>query len=176
MRKHGQVIAFSVIAVGAGLLCWGLVGPQAVADGARDALALTITVIPQIALGLLIAGFAYVLLPKERVARMLGARSGLRGICLASLIGALVPGGPFASFPLIHALARSGADIGAVMAFLTSWAAVGLHRLFVWELPLMGVDFGLLRFLACLPLPILAGIFARNLVGRYAFLRPDDVQ
>jgi hypothetical protein len=35
----------------------------------------------------------------------------------------------------------------------------------VWELPLLGVDFALLRLLANLPLPIIAGLLARKLPG-----------
>lgn len=172
MRGNGQLVLFFMIAVAAGASSWGLGGFDAVAEGARDALALLVMIAPQIALGVVIAGFVYVLLPAERVAALLGAQSGLRGLALASIIGALVPGGPFASFPIVYALARSGADSGSVMAFLVGWAAVGIHRLVVWELPIMGLNFSMLRLLASLPLPILAGLVTRALVARHPVLDP----
>jgi hypothetical protein len=59
----------------------------------------------------------------------------------------------------------AGADRGALVAYLTSWSLLGFQRVMVWELPLMGVDFALLRSLANLPLPIIAGLLARWLPG-----------
>jgi uncharacterized membrane protein YraQ (UPF0718 family) len=80
------------------------------------------------------------------------------------MAGAITPGGPFTSFPIVHALWVAGADAGALIAYLTAWALIGLNRLIVWELPLMGAEFTVIRTLACLPLPILAGLIARALV------------
>ena len=40
------------------------------------------------------------------------------------------------------------------------------------ELPLLGVEFTAIRFIACLPLPIVAGLIARWMT-RFAVLRLD---
>ena len=86
------------------------------------------------------------------------------GLALATALGAATPGGPFAAFPIVYALALAGADVGAVVAYLTAWSVLGLHRLIIWELPLMGLDFVTARTLASLPLPLVSGLIARLLM------------
>jgi uncharacterized membrane protein YraQ (UPF0718 family) len=93
----------------------------------------------------------------------MGAESGWRGLAIASLAGIATPGGPIAAFPLVLVLAQAGADRGALVAFTTAWALNGFQRILVWEVPLLGPEFALLRFLAGLPLPLLAGWIARLL-------------
>jgi len=86
---------------------------------------------------------------------------------LATGLGAVTPGGPFAAFPIVYALFLAGADIGAVVAYLTGWSVLALHRVIIWELPLLGPEFAIVRLLASLPLPILAGAIARLLADRF---------
>src|SRR5690606_20214012 len=89
-------------------------------------------------------------------------------VVLACFLGVVMPGGPFASFPLVYALGRSGAGTGALIAFLVAWATVGFQRLLIWEIPFMGAEFALLRFIVSLPLPIIAGLVASWLEARFA--------
>ena len=63
----------------------------------------------------------------------------------------------------IAVLGAAGADRGAMIAYVSSWAILGLQRILVWDVPFMGAEFSLLRFLVCLPLPIIAGLIARRL-------------
>lgn len=164
-------IGFMVFALAAGAGAFWLNGPDAFLVTLREALTLLALIIPQVALGLVLAGFATILLPNDTVARWLGGESGWRGLLLAGGLGALMPGGPFASFPVILALANAGADIGALVAFLLGWSTISLHRLAVWEIPFLGVEFGLIRLAVCLPIPILAGLLARWLNTRYRIWR-----
>src|SRR5690606_10269135 len=87
-----------------------------------------------------------------------------KGLVLATVLGAATPSGPFAAFPIVYALALAGADIGAVVAYLTAWSVLGLQRILVWELPLLGHDFVAVRVLASLPLPLVSGAVARLLM------------
>ena len=66
-------------------------------------------------------------------------------------------------------LAGSGADRGLLVAYITSWAILGVQRIIVWDIPFMGIDFSLLRFLIGLPLPIIAGMLARRLPFSVSF-------
>ena len=66
------------------------------------------------------------------------------------------------SFPLVGALHEAGTGRRALVAYLTSWSTLGFQRIILWEVPLMGIEFAVLRFLASLPLPILAGVIARH--------------
>lgn len=138
-------------------------GPGAIPIAAEIVFADLFLILPMIALGVVVGTLFTLLVPREAVARHLGDQAGLRGILLAALVGTVMPAGPFAAFPLVLALGRSGAAIGPLIAFLTAWATVGLNRLIIWEIPFMGWEFGLLRFFSTLPLPILAGLLAERL-------------
>ena len=94
----------------------------------------------------------------------MGEETGLRGILLGTVAGILTPSGPFIAMPLAVVLLRGGAASGAVVAFLSGWALLALHRLVAWEVPILGWRFALLRYAACLALPVLAGVLARALV------------
>ena len=119
------------------------------------------TMLPKVLAGCLIGAFVTLLLPRETIARWVGAESGLAGILLATVAGAIMPGGPFTIYPLAGALLAAGADAGAACAFVIAWTLIGYTRAIVWELPFFGLDFVTWRIVFCLPLPVLAGLAAR---------------
>lgn len=119
------------------------------------------TMLPKVLAGCLIGAFVMLLLPRETVARWVGAESGLSGILVATVAGAILPGGPFTIYPVAGAFLMAGADAGAACAFVISWTLIGYTRAIVWELPFFGLDFVVWRILFSLPLPILAGLAAR---------------
>ena len=90
---------------------------------------------------------------------------------VVNLTGALTPSGPFVSLPLAAALLRSGAAVGPVVAFVTGWALLAVHRFIAWEVPILGVRLALLRYGLSLALPILAGLAAAS-VARLLPIRP----
>jgi uncharacterized membrane protein YraQ (UPF0718 family) len=144
--------------------CWWIAGWGSVEASVRHDLWLIVSLIPVYVGALLVGGLAQVLLPKDLVARWLGAESGFRGLLVGGLAGLLTPGGPFISFPLVLALFNAGADVGALVTFISSWALLGIHRIIIWDIPLMGPDLAALRYLVSLPLPIIAGVLARWLL------------
>ena len=174
-RIDWSIVLFLSLCLASGGASWWLYGSSVVAAEARDAAWTVAGVVPQLTLGILVAAFAQVVVPRDKVGRLLGEQSGLKGLTLATLFGIVMPGGPFASFPLVYALARSGADMGALIAFLVAWATISLSRLLIWEIPFMGFDFGMLRFVSSLPRPRLAGRFAPIICRAYPGLRlkPD---
>lgn len=128
------------------------------------------TMLPRMLAGCLMGAFVTLLLPREAVARWVGADSGITGILIATAVGAILPGGPFTIYPVAGALLIAGADAGAACAFVISWTLLGYARAIVWELPFFGVDFVTWRILFSLPLPILAGLAAR-LIWKLAMKR-----
>lgn len=166
-RNFKQLFILGPLAVLSIFLVWHFQGLDSVAEGFAEAGMMALGIIPQIAMGLAIAGFITVLVPRERIAALMGAESGAKGMLLGTAIGAILPGGPFASFPLIFSLYNAGADIGSLIALLMAWATIGVQRLLIWEIPLMGAEFSLLRMVVSLPLPIIAGLTARWLVRAY---------
>jgi len=162
-RIDGSLWFLIVFALGSAVLCFVFKGPEAFQAAAWHELGMLGQVLPVIAGGVLLGGFVQALIPQAVVRRWLGESSGLTGLAIAAAVGAFVPGGPSTSFPLVLALTTAGADAGVVIAFITGWAVLGLNRVVVWELPFMGGEFAAVRFLASLPLPLIAGLLARKL-------------
>jgi uncharacterized membrane protein YraQ (UPF0718 family) len=144
-----------------GIACYLVRGPDAFFATFRTDLEMVLLITPRLGAALLLAAAIQVLLPREKVARLLGERAGLRGILLATGAGMVTPGGPMTSFPLVNALHEAGTGRGALVAYLTSWSTQGFQRILMWELPLMGIEFATFRFLVSLPLPIVAGLVSR---------------
>lgn len=164
------IIFVGLLTVASGLAVLVLKGQDAFFDAALANGPLLAHILPLVAASIAIVGMAQVLTPRDEVSRWLGQGSGAKGLLLATTMGALTFGGPMTSFPMVAILAVSGADIGAVVAYLTAWALLGVNRIVVWEIPALGSDFALVRMLASLPVPILAGLIAR-LLERFSPVR-----
>ncbi len=150
------------------ILSLGSAGWVLVRDGSdrflailTDDLSLFGIMLPKVLAGCLIGAFVTLLLPRETVARWVGSDSGFPGLLLATLAGAILPGGPFTIYPVAGAFLAVGADAGAACAFVISWTLLGYTRAIVWELPFFGADFVMWRVIFSIPLPILAGLLAR---------------
>jgi hypothetical protein len=154
---------FVVAAVGFGVLCFVLKGPDVVREAFEEDFRLLVDLMPRVFVALSIASLIWVLLPRERMANLVGQDSGLRGLMVATMAGAITPGGPSSAYALLAVLAASGADRGALVTYITAWATLGMQRILIWDVPFMGPEFAILRFCVSLPLPILAGLIARRL-------------
>ncbi|MGL5446316.1 MAG: hypothetical protein ACRDBL_03295, partial [Rhabdaerophilum sp.] len=109
-----------------------------------------------LAIGILGSGYLAHLLPKETVLALFGPNSGWTGTALASLAGALTPGGPVVGFALGAASLKAGADLAQVVAYVTAWSLFTFNRIITWELPSMPWRIVLLRIAVSLPFPFLA--------------------
>ncbi len=145
-------------------LAWARGGSEMLRKGFGDGGVLLYRYAPLIIVSFLAAGFVEALIPREWVRDTLGHGSGLRGILIATGAGIITPSGPFVSMPIAAVMMRSGASAGPVVAFLSAWALLALHRFIAWEVPILGWRFALLRYGVCLVLPVLAGLLARSLV------------
>ena len=144
-------------------ICYGVLGSE-VFDSAVDRdKQLIANTLPRLAAAQVVAGLIWVMLPRDRFSRLLGENSGHRGLVIATVAGIITPGGPASAYPFLAIIAAAGADRGVLVTYITSWALLAAQRIIVWDLPFMGVEFSSLRFLVCLPLPLLAGLIARRL-------------
>jgi uncharacterized membrane protein YraQ (UPF0718 family) len=154
---------FFAFAIAAGVACYAVIGHAAFIGALWADVGLLVRMAPRIAAALMVAGLLWVMLPRDRVTALIGAESGMRGLVIAAFAGMVTPGGPSSAFALLAVLAGSGADRGALIAYISSWAILGLQRVLVWDVPFMGAEFSVLRIVVCLPLPIIAGHIARRL-------------
>lgn len=155
--------AFLALAVFSGALVWWLEGEAAFRAALVEDGRMVMETVPRVIAALGIAGVLWVLLPRERISAMVGRSSGVWGLVLAAVAGAITPGGPTSAFALLAMLGALGADRGALVTYIAAWATLGLQRILVWDMPMMGIDFSTLRFVSTLPLPVLAGLLARAL-------------
>lgn len=124
---------------------------------------LLLDLLPRVAAAQVLAGFLWVMLPRDRMSDFMQRNRGKRGLVLAAAAGAITPGGPASAFPFLAILAGSGADRGILVTYITSWAILGAQRIIVWDIPFMGVEFSMYRLLISIPLPIIAGLLARRI-------------
>ena len=117
---------------------------------------------PKIAAGIFIAATLPMMLPRDKVGRLIGRESGLRGLVVAAACGAALPGGPMMTFPIAASLGAAGADFGAVTAFISGWSLLGLNRTLIWEFSFLPYDLVWTRYLISLPMPILMGYAVRK--------------
>ena len=167
---------FVAVAFATAGICYWVLGPQAFAAAVARDRELLANLLPRVAAAQVIAGFVWVLVPRDRMRNLMQHTRGSRGLLLAAAAGALTPGGPASAFPFLAILAGSGADRGVLIAYITSWALLGVQRIIMWEIPLLGVDFALLRFLIGVSLPIIAGMVARRLPFAVTLETEDAVE
>ena len=146
---YGLLIVLGVVALSRGLGSFR----QGLIRGAEQ----LIKLLPRMVCALLAAGFLAMLIPTEVISGFLGAEAGFMAIVIATLAGMIIPAGPAISFSIAAVLANEGASVPALVAFTTSWGIFALHRVIIFEIPLLGISFTRLRILSALILPLLAG-------------------
>lgn len=119
----------------------------------------------RIPLALLAATWLAILIPPEAIGSLLGEEMAFSGILIASVLGAVLPGGPMIAFPLALIVWSMGAGTPQMVALLSSWAIFAVQRTLVYEMPIMGTRFVLLKFAASWMLPPLSGLLAWGLLA-----------
>jgi len=140
--------------------------PSLFFEGWKSGLVLLVKIFPIMILAFGISGLVQALVPKESIATWLGKESGWRGIFLGCVAGAVTPGGPYTSFPIVAALYQAGAGIGTLVAFMTSWSLWALARLPI-EAALISPKFMIVRFVCTLIFPPIAGGIAYIFFSKY---------
>lgn len=133
-------------------------------QGLKFAFVLLAEMLPLLVFALIVAGMIQVLVPKELLARWVGAESGMRGILLGTVAGGLSPGGPYVNLPLAAGLMQAGASVGTMVAFLTGWSLWAVSRL-PMEVGLLGWKLTAIRVAATFFFPPIAGLLAQRLFG-----------
>lgn len=117
--------------------------------------------------GFVIAGLVQVLIPRELIVSWLGNQSGVKGVLIGSLVGGIIPGSPYAVFPVAGGFYQSGAGLGSMISFITAWALWSVSRLPV-EMALIDPKVALIRYGITFLVPPAAGLLAQAL-NNYLF-------
>ncbi|MFB6114595.1 MAG: permease [Halodesulfurarchaeum sp.] len=110
--------------------------PAAAMESARRAIDTLVRLFSLIVASLLLASALESLLPEEAVMRYLGEDAGLRNTVFAGFLGGILLGGPYATYPIMESVYKSGAGYGALVAMYVGYGVIGIGR----------VPFGLVIF------------------------------
>lgn len=152
----GALIVFAILTLG--LLAfvarddkWSALG-DALSNQAK-------VIVPLIVLAVVIASCIEVLITPAQIAKWLGDGSGWRGVFAGWAAGVLTPGGGPIGLPIAGALAKRGAAMPAVLAYLTSMSLLSLIRL-PMEWGILGSKVTVTRWAATAFIPLLVGAAA----------------
>ncbi len=125
-------------------------------EGTRD----FVLLLPRIMIGVVGSGYIAAIMPQNMITTWIGPKSGILGIVIATLAGAITPGGAVVGFSVGAAALKGGGGAPQVIAYTTAWSLYALTRLINWEVAMMPPNVVWLRAAVSIPLPFLAGIGA----------------
>jgi len=125
-------------------------------EGARD----FVMLLPRIMIGVVGSGYIAAIMPEDLITTWIGPNSGILGITIATLAGAVTPGGAVVGFSVGAAALKGGGGAPQVIAYSTAWSLYPLTRLINWEIAMMPPRVVWLRAMVSIPLPFLAGVGA----------------
>jgi Predicted permease len=129
---------------------------EGAAEGIRD----FVMLLPRIIIGVVGSGYIAAVMPQDLITTWIGPESGILGIAIATLAGAITPGGAVVGFSVGAAALKGGGGAPQVIAYSTAWSLYSLTRLINWEVAMMPRRVVYLRAAVSLPLPFIAGIGA----------------
>ena len=112
---------------------------------------------------MIILGLFTVHVSKDLIIKYLGKTSGVKGIFLALLIGALPTGPLYIAFPMAATLLKKGARISNIIIFLSAWACIKVPQEMV-ELQFLGAKFMVLRLTLTVFFVIIVGLLIEKIV------------
>jgi uncharacterized membrane protein YraQ (UPF0718 family) len=127
---------------------------------------LILEITPRMIAAFVIAGLIQAIVPQEMIVRWMGHGSGMRGILVGMTLGGVTPGGPMTHFPIVASLFKVGVSIGPLIAYLTAWSLLGIHRAIMWEIPFLGAKVVAVRIAVSFFFPFFAGWLAEFVWGR----------
>jgi len=122
-------------------------GSGEIMPGMQSAGITVLQMLPLLIFAMITANMLQKLIDPAVISHWLGAESGWRGLLIGSILGGLMPGGPYTTMPVAVGFLRVGAGVGTMVAFMTGWSLIAFARMPL-EVGIMGWKFTLIR-LAC---------------------------
>ena len=137
-------------------------GTDLILKGLQGGGLMLLEVVPLLLVAFLMTGLIQVMISKEFIKKWLGDEAGIKAILLGALAGALIPGGPYVSYPIAASFFIGGAEIGTVMSFLAAKNVWTFTRL-PMEFALLGTKITVVRYIITVLFPILVGVLGNLL-------------
>ncbi len=164
IKKNWVHILLIIIILVLGFLAFSQSGWSQVQEGFIKGFTILWHELPLLTAAFLTAGFLQALVKKEFITRWLGKDSGIKGILLACLGGGLIPGGPYAYYPIANALLKSGAGLGVLIAFVTAKNLWSVSRIPL-EIAILGTTITIRRYLVTFLIPPVLGFITEKIFG-----------
>ena len=103
-----------------------------------------IKILPMVLIIIVFIGLLLGFVPPSQISRFIGEQSGIGGVLLVGVVGALMHIPALLAFPLAASLLESGASVTAVAVFITTLTMVGMITLPL-EIEELGKKMALLR-------------------------------
>ena len=113
----------------------------------------------------IIIGLFDVWVPKEKLQKHVGEKSGIEGIVLVIFLAMLQAGPLYGAFPVAYILHKKGASVKNIFIYLGAFSSMKIPMLGI-EIGYLGIEFTILRTLISLPLFIIIGYIMEKIVGR----------
>jgi uncharacterized membrane protein YraQ (UPF0718 family) len=163
--KDRTTLALMGVALALASVAWWQGGAKLALTGLTQGGKTLLSVVPLLIAAFITAGLIQTLVTRDLVPRWLGTEAGWRGIALACLGGALIPGGPYVYYPIAGALLQTGASLGVLVAFVTAKNLWSVTRLPI-EFALLGWQLTVIRLGVTLILPPVLGFLSEALFGQ----------
>jgi uncharacterized membrane protein YraQ (UPF0718 family) len=99
----------------------------------------------------IIVGLLDAWVPKDKVQKHIGQKSGIKGIVFVILLAMLQAGPLYGAFPVAYLLYKKGAGIRNIFIYLGAFSSLKIPMLGI-EIGYLGIQFTLARTLVSLPL------------------------
>jgi len=103
-----------------------------------------IRILPMMFIIIIVIGLLLGFVPPEQISKFIGNQSGIVGVLLVGVVGAIMHIPALLSFPLAASLLEGGASVTAVAAFITTLTMIGVVTLPL-EIKELGKKMALLR-------------------------------
>lgn len=109
-------------------------------------------------------GLLDVWIPRETMVRFMGAKSGVKGVVLAFLLGSAAAGPLYGAFPVASVFMRKGVKFSNILVFLGAWSTTKIP-LILFELQSLGIRFTLSRLALNIPGILIIAYTLSNMVS-----------
>ncbi len=130
----------------------------------KNSITMIVNILPILVFAFIVAGMVQSLVPQQLLSKWIGSGSGMRGILIGTVTGALIPGGPYVCMPIVAGMLSTGAGVGTMVAFVAGRALWNISSLPL-EVGILGWKFTCIRFASTFIFPPIAGLIAQTFFG-----------
>jgi uncharacterized membrane protein YraQ (UPF0718 family) len=112
---------------------------------------------------MILMGLITMFVPNNIIVKYMGKTSGMKGIALSFILGALPTGPLYIAFPMAATLIQKGARISNIIIFLSAWACIKIPQELV-EIQFLGYEFMITRLVLTIICVILMAVLIEHMI------------